>query len=208
MVVPHVADGGVQLTTPRPVRIGTLASGGGRTVANLADACARGEVPATVAVCVVTRGDAGATDQCRARGIPVEVVPPEPAATFDDRIDAALRAHGAELVCLCGYLRRFRVDAWAGRALNIHPALLPEFGGPGMYGERVHRAVLDAGRPESGCTVHWVDPEYDHGAPIVQRRCPVLPGDTPERLADRVFREECLAYPEALRTVLGIGAPR
>ena len=185
------------------MRIGALASRGGRTVANVADACARGELDARVAVCVVTRADAGAAEQCRARGIAVEVVAPEPAVTFDDRIDAALRAHGVELVCLCGYLRRFRVDAWRGRTLNIHPALLPDFGGAGMWGEHVHRAVLAAGRRESGCTVHWVDEDYDHGATVLQRRCPVEPGDTPEVLAARVFREECLAYPEAIRRVLG-----
>ncbi|MBU3683674.1 MAG: phosphoribosylglycinamide formyltransferase [Phycisphaerales bacterium] len=186
-----------------PARIGALASRGGRTVANIADACARGELDARVAVCVVMRPDAGAAAHCRERGIPVEVVAPEPAATFDDRVDAALRTHGVELVCLCGYLRRFRVDAWRGRTLNIHPALLPDFGGPGMWGEHVHRAVLAAGRRESGCTVHWVDEDYDHGEPVLQRRCPVEPGDTPELLAARVFREECLAYPEAIRRALG-----
>jgi formyltetrahydrofolate-dependent phosphoribosylglycinamide formyltransferase len=193
----------VQLTGAQPARIGALASGGGRTVTNLADACARGELPARVAVCVVTRADVVAAARCRAAGIPVEVVAPEPAHDFDDRVDAALRAHGVELVCLCGYLRRFRVDAWRGRALNIHPALLPDFGGRGMYGERVHAAVIDAGRSESGCTVHWVDDEYDHGAALVQRRCPVLPGDTPATLADRVFEQERLAYPEAVRLALG-----
>lgn len=186
----------------RSVRIGALASGGGRTAANLAQACARGEVDARVAVCVVTRDDAPAAARCREAGVPVEVVPPEPAATFDDRVDAALRAHGVELVCLCGYLRRFRVDAWRGRALNIHPALLPEFGGPGMFGERVHAAVLAAGRQESGCTVHWVDEEYDRGQPVLRRTCPVLPGDTPKTLGERVFREECLAYPEAVQAVI------
>lgn len=191
----------MQLT--RTARIGVLASGGGRTVANLADACARGEAKARVVACVVTRADAGAVARCRERGIPVEVVPPEPAATFDDRVDAALRAHGAEWVCLCGYLRKFRVGAWRGRALNIHPSLLPDFGGPGMWGERVHEAVLAAGRTESGCTVHWVDDEYDRGAPVVQRRCPVLPGDTPKSLAERVFREECAAYPEAVGKMIG-----
>ncbi len=197
------AAGATGAESARRARVGALASGGGRTVANLADACARGEVPAEVVACVVTRADAGAAARCRERGIAVEVVAPEPAATFDDRVDAALRAHGVEWVCLCGYLRRFRVDAWRGRALNIHPALLPEFGGPGMWGDRVHEAVLAAGRAESGCTVHWVDEEYDRGAPIVQRRCPVLPGDTAKSLAERVFREECRAYPEALRQAVG-----
>ena len=203
MVLPDVADGRVQLTAARPARIGTLASGGGRSVANIAEACARGALDAVVAVCVVTRPDAAAAARCRAAGIPVEVVPPEPHGTFDDRIDAALRAHGVDLVCLCGYLRRFRVDAWRGRAINIHPALLPEFGGKGMHGEHVHRAVLAAGRPESGCTVHWVDDEYDHGAAILQSRCPVLPADSPATLAERVFAEECRAYPDAIRIVLG-----
>ena len=210
MVVPPLADGSLQLTASgarAPARIGALASGGGRTVVNIAEACARGDVPARVAVCVVTRADAEAAARCRAAGIPVEVVPPEPAATFDDRIDAALRAHGVEFVCLCGYLRRFRVDAWRGRALNIHPALLPDFGGPGMWGERVHRAVLDAGRTETGCTVHWVDEEYDRGRMVLQRRCPVLPGDTPESLAARVFAEERSAYPAALRAVLAGSLP-
>jgi phosphoribosylglycinamide formyltransferase-1 len=126
------------------------------------------------------------------------VVAPEPAADFDDRVDAALRAHGVELVCLCGYLRRLRVAAWRGRALNIHPALLPDFGGAGMYGRRVHEAVLAAGRAESGCTVHWVDEQYDHGETVLQRRCPVEPGDTPETLAARVFAQELLAYPQAI----------
>ena len=156
-----------------------------------------------VAVCVVTRADAGAVDRCRAHGIPVAVVAPEPAETFDDRVDAALRAYDVNFVCLAGYLRRFRVGAWHGRALNIHPALLPDFGGQGMYGDRVHRAVLEAGSTVSGCTVHWVDGAYDTGKHVVQRRCPVLPGDTAELLAARVFAEECRAYPEALRQVLG-----
>ncbi|MFO0962358.1 MAG: phosphoribosylglycinamide formyltransferase [Phycisphaerales bacterium] len=181
-----------------PLRLGALASGTGRTVAGIADACARGELDAVVAVCVVTREGAGAAERCRGRGIPVAVVPPEPAADFDDRVDAALRAHGVELVCLCGYLRRLRVGAWRGRALNIHPALLPDFGGAGMYGRRVHEAVLAAGRRESGCTVHWVDEQYDHGETVLQRRCPVEPGDTPETLAARVFAQEQLAYPQAI----------
>ena len=203
MVVPDVADRRVQLTPAETVRIGALASGGGRTVINIAHACARGEIPAMVAVCVVTRDDAGAVDRCRAHGIPVAVVAPEPAETFDDRVDAALLAHDVNFVCLAGYLRRFRVDAWHGRALNIHPALLPDFGGQGMYGDRVHRAVLEAGSTVSGCTVHWVDGAYDTGKHVVQRRCPVHPGDSAETLAARVFAEECIAYPEALRQVLG-----
>ena len=206
MVVPDVANGRLPMTEPGagrdPVRIGALASGGGRTVVNLASALSAGAADARVAVCVVTRRDAGAVERCRAAGIPVEVVAPEPATTFDDRIDRALRAHGVELVCLCGYLRKCRVDAWRGRPLNIHPALLPEFGGQGMYGHHVHRAVIAAGRARSGCTVHWVDDRYDHGPHVLQRECPVLPGDTEDTLAARVFTEECPAYPEAVARVI------
>ncbi len=185
-----------------PIRLGALASGTGRTVSGIALACERGELDAVLAVCVVTRPDAGAVARCRAHGVPVVVVAPEPAADFHDRVDVALRAHGVQLVCLCGYLRHFRVDAWRDRAVNIHPALLPDFGGAGMYGDRVHAAVIAAGRTESGCTVHWVDEEYDRGDAIVQRRCPVLPGDTPKSLAARVFSEEQVAYPEGLRRAI------
>lgn len=179
-----------------PVILGALVSGTGRTVANIHAVIARGELPARLGVVIGSREDLPAVQHCRALGIPTVVVPPEPKETFDDRVDAALRAHGVQLVCLCGYLRHFRVGSW--RALNVHPALLPEFGGAGMYGIRVHQEVLRAGRTTSGCTVHWVDEEYDHGPPLLQLSCPVLPEDTPETLARRVFELECAAYPRAI----------
>jgi phosphoribosylglycinamide formyltransferase-1 len=128
-------------------------------------------------------------------------VPAEPRATLDDRVDAALREAGTQLVVLAGYLRLFRVQGWRGRCINIHPALLPRHGGKGLWGHHVHEAVLAAGDRESGCTVHWVDEQYDHGETILQRRCPVLPGDTPDTLAARVFAEELEALPEAIRRV-------
>ena len=104
-----------------------------------------------------------------------------------------------DLVCLAGYLRWLKIEPrYRGRVMNIHPALLPKFGGPGMYGHHVHRAVLAAGETESGCTVHFVDEEYDHGPVILQRTCPVLPDDDPDSLAARVFEQECKAYPEAV----------
>jgi phosphoribosylglycinamide formyltransferase-1 len=90
----------------------------------------------------------------------------------------------------------------AGRVLNIHPALLPKFGGKGMHGHHVHEAVLAAHETESGCTVHYADNTYDTGPIILQRKVPVLPADTPDSLAARVFEQECLAYPEAIRQVL------
>ena len=184
-----------------PLRLGCLVSGTGRHVMNVQDCIERGELPATIAVVLATKPDAPAIGLCRDRGLPVVVVPPQPSATVDDRVDDALRAAGVELVVLAGYLRLFRVQAWIDRCINIHPALLPRHGGKGLFGRHVHEAVLAAGDRETGCTVHWVDDRYDHGEAILQRRCSVQADDTPDALADRVFAEELLAMPEAIRRV-------
>jgi folate-dependent phosphoribosylglycinamide formyltransferase PurN len=121
-------------------------------------------------------------------------------ASFSAAITAVLDRYDVELVLLSGFLRRYLFpERYRGRVLNVHPALLPRFGGQGMYGHHVHEAVLKAGERESGCTVHVADHEYDHGPIVLQRRVPVLPGDTPETLARRVFAAECEAYPEAVR---------
>jgi formyltetrahydrofolate-dependent phosphoribosylglycinamide formyltransferase len=185
----------------RPARLGLLISGSGRTALNILDACERGHLDAGVALVVAHREEVEGVARCRARGLRVAVVPTGP--NLEDRIDACLEASSVDLVCLAGYLRRFRVDSrWTGRALNIHPSLLPRFGGAGMYGLRVHAAVLASGEPETGCTVHFADEEYDRGAIVATRRCAVEAGDTPETLAARVFREECVAYPEAIAAVL------
>ncbi len=182
-------------------RIGILISGGGRTALNIHAACMSGEIDGRVAIVVAHREEADGVARCREAGLRVAVVPPDDCLA--DRIDAVLASAGVDLVCLAGYLRKFRVgERWRGRTLNIHPALLPEFGGHGMYGIRVHRAVLAAGRTQSGCTVHEVDEEYDHGRTVLVRKCPVLANDTPETLASRVFTEECAAYPEAIRLTL------
>jgi phosphoribosylglycinamide formyltransferase 1 len=194
--------------TARPIRIGALISGGGRTVLNIADSIERDELPIEIGVVIAHREEIAGVERCRAIGLPVVVLPKAQradgsdsvASSLDDRIDAALQTASVELVCLCGYLRHFRVGArWAGRTINIHPSLLPKFGGQGMYGDHVHAAVIAAGERESGCTIHIVDEEYDRGPILLQRRCPVLPGDDAHTLADRVFAEETKAYPEVLR---------
>jgi len=182
-------------------RLGILLSGGGRTALNIHAACGRGEIDAEIALVIAHREEASGIARCRDAGIRAAVLPP--GTDLDDRIDATLEAARVDLVCLAGYLRKFRVGSlWRGRALNIHPGLLPEFGGAGMYGSRVHEAVLASGASESGCTVHEVDEEYDHGRTVLVRKCPVLANDTPEALAARVFTEECAAYPEAIRHAL------
>lgn len=121
-------------------------------------------------------------------------------ASFSRAVFARCDDAGADLVCMAGWLSLVKIPpAYAGRVVNIHPALLPSFGGPGMYGARVHRAVLEHGCKVSGCTVHFVDDVYDSGPIILQRTCPVEEGDTPDELVRRVFEEEKIAYPQAVR---------
>lgn len=186
-----------------PTRLACLISGGGRTVLNIADRIDDGSLKASIELVIASRENIAGVERCRARGLPVAVVARSDFPSDDamhDRINELLLENRIELVCLCGYLRWFRVDAeFKGKVINIHPALLPEFGGPGMHGEHVHSAVLAAKRPVSGCTVHFVDEQYDHGEIILKRSCPVLPNDTVDTLAARVFEQECLAYPEAIR---------
>lgn len=186
-----------------PLRIGALLSGGGRTLLNLLDRIDEGSLDAEVVRVISSRTSAAGVDRCRARGLDVDVITRTEAGSEDamhDAISAALVAADVNLVCLCGYLRWFRIDPpFVGRVVNIHPSLLPAYGGRGMHGMNVHRAVVEAGERFSGCTVHVVDEEYDHGPIVLQRSCPVRPDDTPESLADRVFDEECEAYPAALR---------
>ena len=185
------------------LRLGALVSGGGRTLLNLADRVADGTLPASMALVISSRHDAPAARLAAERGFTVRIAARRDfgsESALHDAITAWLQQERVDLVCLCGYLRWFRCDSpWVNRAMNIHPALLPDFGGKGMYGLRVHRAVLACGATVSGCTVHFVDDRYDHGPIILKRTCPVLPGDDEERLAARVFELECQAYPEAIR---------
>jgi formyltetrahydrofolate-dependent phosphoribosylglycinamide formyltransferase len=184
-------------------RLAVLVSGGGRSLENLCAVIERGELAAEVALVVSSRPGAFALERARRRGIPTALVDPgrelspaELSAALFERVDAA----GCELVVMAGFLRLCPVPArWSGRVLNVHPSLLPAFGGKGFYGERVHAAVLERGVQFTGCTVHYVDDEYDHGRILLQRCIPVLPGDTAETLAARVFEEEKLALPEAIR---------
>jgi phosphoribosylglycinamide formyltransferase 1 len=186
-----------------PLSIAVLISGGGTTLQNLIDRIATGALHARIVLVISSRADAYGVVRAKQAGLPIGIFSrrdfPSTEA-FSKTIFELCRQHGAELVCLGGFLHLLRIPKdFHGRVMNIHPALLPAFGGKGMYGRHVHQAVLAAGVKESGCTVHFVDNEYDHGPVIVQRRVPVLKDDTPETLAARVFEEECEAYPEAIR---------
>ncbi len=180
-------------------RLAIMLSGSGRTLVNLCEVIARGELPAEIGLVIPSKECPGA-ERARERGLATWVLPGVIPAS---RLAGVLRDHRIGWVVLAGYLRRVEIpDAYRGRIVNIHPALLPDFGGPGMYGDRVHRAVLDAGAKHSGCTVHLCDEEFDRGPILLQRTCPVLAADDVHTLAARVFEEEKRAYPEALGRLL------
>jgi len=190
---------------PSPLRVGVLVSGTGTTLQTLIDACRRGEVPAELALVASNVPGAFALERARDAGIATAVVSHRAYATraaFEEALRAALSAARVELVCLAGFLRILSpefVGAFAGRLMNIHPSLLPAFGGKGMYGDRVHDAVLKSGGRITGCTVHFVTDVPDGGPIIAQAAVPVEDDDTIATLAARVRREELLLYPEAVR---------
>ena len=187
----------------RPLNLAVLISGSGRTMVNIARLVEQGELDARIVIVIASRPDASGIDRARELGLPVHIVPRKQYAgveQFSDAIWSLIRPARADLVCLAGFLSLLKIpEDFTGRVINIHPALLPKFGGKGMYGHHVHEAVLAAGEAESGCTVHVCDNEYDRGEILVQQRCPVLPQDTTQTLATRVFEQECLAYPQAIR---------
>lgn len=193
-----------------PLRLGVLISGGGTTLANLAERIADGRLRGVeIATVISSRGDVKGNQVALAAGLPLEIVrlkdfadPLDFSATLGRVLDAA----GADLVVMAGFLCYWHIPArYRGRVINIHPALLPAYGGRGMHGLRVHEAVLRAGEKESGCTVHVADDEYDHGPILAQRRVPVLAGDTPETLAARVAVSERELYPEVIAEIAARG---
>ncbi len=188
----------------KELQIGVLASHGGSNLQAIIDACEAGEIPARVVVVISNNSDSGALQ--RARKHSIDAVHLSNKRYPDERdLDAAvvkvLNDHGVDLVCLAGYMKKrgpLFLKAFPNRVLNIHPALLPKFGGKGFYGAKVHEAVLAAREKESGASVHIVDEQYDHGLVLAQRKVPVLPDDTPETLAARVLVEEHKIYPEVI----------
>ena len=205
---PPEASGGaesarpVPISTPRPMRLAVFASGGGSNLGAILDAVDAGTLGAVVAVVVTDREGIGALDRAAARGIPAETLAPEaePGAAAAQMLDVLAR-HEVHALALAGFLRKIPppvVQAYRHRILNVHPSLLPAFGGRGMYGARVHRAVLDYGAQFSGATVHLVDDAYDTGPVVLQDTVPVYEDDTPEALAARVLDVEHRLFPTAL----------
>lgn len=186
----------------RRIEVAVLISGRGSNMASLIEAAAATDYPARIRVVISDRPDAGGLSAARASGVETLAIDARAAggrAAFEAALDAALRARGIELICMAGFMRILSADfvgRWRGRALNIHPSLLPAY-----KGLDTHTRALADGAREHGCTVHWVTPELDSGEIIAQARVPVPPGDDPNSLAARVLVEEHKLYPSALRDV-------
>ena len=186
-----------------PLPIAVLISGGGTTLRNLLSKMEAGELPVEIRLVVSSNADARGLKYAADAGILTLVVEKTKAMTaeaFSEAIFGACRRADVKYVVMGGFLKHVLIPPdFENRVLNIHPALIPAFCGKGMYGLRVHEAVLDYGAKVSGCTVHFVDNQYDHGPILLQKVVEVLSGDTADALQTRVFDAECEAYPAALK---------
>ena len=190
------------MSSARSLPIAVLISGGGSTLRNLIECVAREDLLVEIRVVISSNPTARGNQFAEAAGIPLYVVQRnecKSAEAFRDAIFQICRDAGVQLVVMAGFLKHVLIPTdFTHRVMNIHPSLIPHFCGRGFYGLRVHRAVLDADADTTGCTVHFVDNEYDHGPIILQREVTVEQGDTPETLASRVFATECEALPTAI----------
>ncbi|MCB9982568.1 MAG: phosphoribosylglycinamide formyltransferase [Rhodospirillales bacterium] len=189
------------------LNLAVLISGNGSNLQALIDACTLLDFPARVAVVISNRPGAYGLERAAKAGIPAITLDHKSytgRSDFEDALQSALSDYPVDLICLAGFMRILTADfinRWPNKIINTHPALLPKFGGKGMYGEHVHTAVLAAGERISGCSIHYVIPEVDQGPVILQKTVPVEDGDSIETLAARVIAQEHIAYPEAVRMI-------
>jgi len=187
----------------KKLRLGVMLSGGGTTLLNILDYIDQGKLDAEVVVVASTLSEAKGRRRAEKRGLPTHVVRRkdfDSTDSFSEAVNSRLDEAQVDLVCLAGFMLLWRIpQRYEGRVMNIHPALIPAFCGQGMYGHFVHQAVVARGVKVSGCTVHFVNNEYDAGPIIVQKTVPVHFDDTPDDVAKRVFEKECQAYPEAIQ---------
>jgi len=188
------------------LRLGFLASHGGSNMQAIIDACKAGRLDARPCVVISNNSDSMALQRAKNEGIPHYHISLQthPSPLEDKEILRVLRRHGVDTVILAGYMKKLgpmTLQAYRGRILNIHPALLPKFGGKGMYGKRVHEAVLAAGEKVTGVTIHIVDENYDAGPIVNQCQVPVLEGDTIDSLAERVLKHEHVLFAETLQKI-------
>jgi formyltetrahydrofolate-dependent phosphoribosylglycinamide formyltransferase len=186
-----------------PINLAVLLSGSGRTLQNFIDRIQDGSLNAQIRVVISSEPDAYGLERAKKYNIPATIARYDnfnDGNSFSEAITEQIERHPVDLIAMAGFIRLYRIpDKFLERIMNIHPGLIPAFCGKGYYGERVHKAVLEYGAKVSGCTVHFADNVYDRGPIIVQRAVPVFDHDTVETLAERVFEEECIAYPEAIR---------
>lgn len=191
-----------QAKPAKALRLGALISGGGRTILNILEYIKQGKLNAEIPLVISSRSSVSGVERLRQAGLNVQITRKKDypdIGRFSQALEEQLVAADIDLVIQGGWLCLWHIPKrYNNRVMNIHPALLPSFGGQGMWGHHVHEAVLKAGCKVSGCTVHYCTDEYDRGPIIVQRTCPVAHDDTPDTLADRVFEQECLAFPEAI----------
>ncbi|MFN3699901.1 MAG: phosphoribosylglycinamide formyltransferase [Alphaproteobacteria bacterium] len=193
--------------TGAKLSLAVLISGGGSNLQAIIDACAHNDFPAQIAVVISNEPEAYGLERAKKAGIPAICIAHKDfpsRSAFEDKLHEALTAYPVDLICLAGFMRILTADfiaKWPQKIINTHPSLLPDFGGEGMYGEHVHRAVLAAKSRQSGSTIHYVIPAVDKGEIIVQKTVPVLDGDTVESLSARVLEQEHKAYPEAIRLI-------
>jgi len=190
-------------TNKKPVHLGAMISGGGTTLMNILEYIKDGRLNAEVSLVISSRSTVAGVERAKDAGLNVKIIRKKDYPDIDrfsKRIEQELVAANVDLVVQGGWLCLWKIPArYENRVMNIHPALLPSFGGQGMWGHHVHQAVINAGCKVSGCTVHFCTNDYDKGPIIVQRCCPVQENDTPDSLAKRVFEQECLAYPQAIK---------
>jgi formyltetrahydrofolate-dependent phosphoribosylglycinamide formyltransferase len=187
---------------PKTTNLAVLLSGSGKTLQNLIDKIGDKTLNAKIQIVISSSPDAYGLKRAKKNNIPATVVKysdHNSAEVFSNAIIKEIEEYPIDLIILAGFMHLFKVpDKYSGKVMNIHPGLIPSFCGKGYYGHHVHEAVIESGVKVSGCTVHFVDNEYDNGPIIIQRTVPVNEGDTADTLAQRVFKEECLAYPDAI----------
>ena len=187
--------------TTSSLPIAVFLSGGGRTLSNLLVQRDERDLPIDIRLVISSSSKVRGVEIAKNAGIETIVVrKTNDAEAYSKAMFDPVRQSGAKYVVMAGFLKHVLIPRdFDRRVINIHPSLLPDFGGEGMYGHHVHKAVLEKGESVSGCTVHFVDNVYDNGPMILQKQCDVLPGDTVDDLANRVFERECVALPEAIR---------
>ena len=192
--------------TDRPVRLGILISGGGRTMLNLAKRIQDGSLHAEISLVLASDTECAGVGRAQSAGLDCEPLIRrdfESVTAFSNEIFVRMRALQVDLVVMAGYLCLVEIPQdFKHRVLNIHPSLIPAFCGRGYHGSRVHESAIERGVRISGCTVHFADNEYDHGPIIVQRSVRIPDGTTPDELAVLVFEQEQIAYPEAIEKVV------